>query len=100
MAITTHWSQAMSSDLHDAQTTVFDTIRAILERRSDDSEDSAEARELTLDTNLQEDLMFDSLEVAEISAVLEDSFGDDPYTAGLTPQTVRQILDFYGSGPR
>jgi acyl carrier protein len=37
----------------------------------------------------------DSLETAELSAVLEDSFGTDPYSAGRMPQTVGQILAFY-----
>lgn len=38
----------------------------------------------------------DSLETAELSAVLEDRFTTDPYSAGEMPQTVGQILAFYG----
>lgn len=40
----------------------------------------------------------DSLETAELSAVLEDDFGTDPFSAGGDmPQTVGDILAFYGS---
>lgn len=40
----------------------------------------------------------DSLETAELSAVLEDDFGTDPFSAGGDmPQTVGDIVAFYGS---
>jgi acyl carrier protein len=38
----------------------------------------------------------DSLETAELSAVLEDTFGIDPFQSPAMPQTVGDILDFYG----
>lgn len=37
----------------------------------------------------------DSLETAELSAVLEDEFGTDPFAEGDMPQTVADILAFY-----
>ena len=37
----------------------------------------------------------DSLETAELSAVLEDRFGTDPFQSGDMPQTVGDILGFY-----
>ena len=37
----------------------------------------------------------DSLETAELSAILEDHFETDPYSEGQTPETVGEILDFY-----
>jgi acyl carrier protein len=37
----------------------------------------------------------DSLEVAELSALLEDEYGSDPFTADTMPQTVGDILAFY-----
>ena len=41
-------------------------------------------------------LELDSLEVAELSAVLEDEFGTDPFSAGdAMPETVGEILAFY-----
>ncbi|UTI62608.1 phosphopantetheine-binding protein [Paraconexibacter antarcticus] len=43
-----------------------------------------------------EGLGLDSLEAAELSAVLEDKFGSDPFSAGGDlPQTVGDILGFY-----
>lgn len=38
----------------------------------------------------------DSLETAELSAVLEDELGQDPFSVGdVMPRTVGEILDFY-----
>jgi acyl carrier protein len=41
----------------------------------------------------------DSLEAAELSAVLEDELGSDPFTADEMPQTLRDILSFYDPVP-
>ena len=42
----------------------------------------------------------DSLETAELSAILEDTFGTDPFSSGGDmPQTVADILDFYAAIP-
>jgi acyl carrier protein len=41
-------------------------------------------------------LELDSLAAAELSAVLEDEFGSDPFSAGgEMPETVEDILAFY-----
>jgi acyl carrier protein len=37
----------------------------------------------------------DSLETAELSAVLEDEFGSDPFSSETMPETVGDILDFF-----
>lgn len=52
---------------------------------------------LTDQTHLYgEGLGLDSLETAELSAVFEDEFGSDPFSAGgPMPQTVGDILSFY-----
>jgi acyl carrier protein len=47
-----------------------------------------------------EGLGLDSLEAAELSALLEDEFGSDPFTAALEagdelPETVGEIAAFY-----
>lgn len=42
-------------------------------------------------------LGLDSLETAELSALLEDEVGTDPFSEGLLPQTVGELLDFYGA---
>jgi acyl carrier protein len=40
-------------------------------------------------------LGLDSLETAELSAVLEDEYGKDPFSSDIMPQTVGDIVDFY-----
>jgi acyl carrier protein len=42
-----------------------------------------------------DDLEMDSLEIAELSAVLEEEYGEDPYTAGTLARTPREVLAFY-----
>lgn len=39
----------------------------------------------------------DSLETAELSATLEDTFGSDPYATGSMPETLAQIVAFYSA---
>jgi acyl carrier protein len=57
--------------------------------------------ELTDDLGLYaEGLGLDSLEAAELSALLEDEFGSDPFSAALQagddlPETVGEIAAFY-----
>ena len=59
-----------------------------------------EAPELELDTPLYADgVGLDSLEAAELSALLEDEVGSDPFTSDEMPQTLRDILGFYGEVP-
>lgn len=41
----------------------------------------------------------DSLETAELSAVLEDAFGSDPFSADRMPETLADIVAFYGAVP-
>lgn len=65
-------------------------IRSFLARVDKD----AEAPE---DTPLfGEGLGLDSLETAELSAVLEDELGSEPFSEGDMPQTLRDVLDHYG----
>jgi acyl carrier protein len=40
-------------------------------------------------------LGLDSLETAELSAMLEDEFGKDPFSQGQMPDTVTDLLAFY-----
>ncbi len=42
-----------------------------------------------------EGIGLDSLETAELSAVLEDEFGNDPFQSEPMPQTVGDIIGFY-----
>lgn len=71
------------------------TIRTFLERVEKPVES------LTPDLDLYADgIGLDSLETAELSALLEDTFGTDPFsTEEEMPQTVGDILRFYGAVP-
>jgi acyl carrier protein len=70
---------------------VLATIHAFLQRIEKDAELDA-ATPLFADG-----LGLDSLETAELSAVLEDEFGTDPFAADEMPQTVGDIVEFYGA---
>lgn len=66
------------------------TIRSFLKR--------AKKRDkgIKLDTSLySEGIGLDSLETAELSAVLEDELGKDPFSQGEMPETVGDIVKFY-----
>ncbi len=74
----------------DVQRTITTIIEQLLERS-----DKA-GTVVTLDSAIHgDDLSLDSLETAELSAILEDEFGSDPFGAGLMPETVAEVVDFY-----
>ena len=74
-----------------AEMTIISLIRSMLRRRTDEQID------VTLESNLYEDLMFDSLEIAELSTALEDNLRTDPYSVGIVPLTVGELVEFYES---
>ncbi len=75
------------------QRSILVLIQSLLER-SDKGDVT-----VALDTAIHGDgLGLDSLETAELSAILEDEFGTDPFGAGLMPETVAEIVAFYTSG--
>lgn len=68
---------------------VFETIQLFLKRVKRDSEVDAS-------TSLFGDgVALDSLETAELSAMLEDEHGEDPFSQGGLPQTIGEVLAFY-----
>ena len=76
--------------MSEVQDKVIKVISLLLERADKSDVD------VTLQSQLHGDgLGLDSLESAELSAVLEDEFGTDPFSAGLMPETVAEIVDFY-----
>ncbi len=55
-----------------------------------------DAGEVQLSTPLFADgVGLDSLESAELSALLEDELGTDPFTADVMPETVGDVVSFY-----
>ena len=75
--------------MQDAETIVLNAIQSLLDRREN------AGIVVGPDSNLQADLDLDSLELAEFSVMLEDDLGRDPYTEGIVPRTVREVVDFY-----
>ena len=77
--------------MNDKQDSIVALIQSLLERS--DKGDVA----VTLDSPIHGDegLGLDSLETAELSALLEDEYGTDPFGAGLMPETVAEIIAFY-----
>lgn len=69
---------------------VISTVRKFLRlHKKDDA--------VALDTPLFADgVGLDSLQTAELSAVLEDELGRDPFSAGEMPQSIDEIVAFYG----
>ena len=80
--------------MNDVQGSILTLIKSLLERS--DKGDVA----VDMDTTIHGDdgLGLDSLETAELSAMLEDEFGTDPFGVGLMPETVAEIVAFYTSG--
>jgi acyl carrier protein len=72
----------------DAEKTVVNAVRSLLKRRK-------EKVEIDVNADLYDDLELDSLEVAELSASLEDDLGSDPYSEGMVPRTIAEVVDFY-----
>lgn len=71
------------------------TIRSFLKRQNSGGADIA-VDGVDADTRLfGEGLGLDSLQTAELSVLLEDEIGRDPFSEGATPQTVGEIVDFY-----
>ncbi len=52
--------------------------------------------EVSLDAQLyDEGVGLDSMCVAELSATLEKRFGKDPYTQGVLPHTVADLVEYF-----
>lgn len=64
-------------------------IRGFLTRADKDAEVDQHA------SLFADGLGLDSLETAELSALLEDELGTDPFSEGQLPQNIAEILDFY-----
>jgi acyl carrier protein len=72
------------------QQDVIEVVRKFLRNRDQ------EVPALGVETELYQDgLGLESLDAAELSAMLESSFGTDPYSEGELPQTIGEIVAFY-----
>ncbi|KRC53893.1 MULTISPECIES: phosphopantetheine-binding protein [unclassified Nocardioides] len=77
--------------MNEVETRIVAIVTELLERS--DREDLT----VTLESRLHGDdgLGLDSLQTAELSAILEDELGTDPFGAGLLPETVGEVVAFY-----
>jgi acyl carrier protein len=75
-----------------SQADVKQTIREFLARANKPVDEMGPRTPLFTDG-----IGLDSLETAELSAILEDTFGRDPFSTETMPQTVGDIVDFYAS---
>lgn len=75
----------------EAEPTIRAVIEMLLKRRG------VTDAQIAPESKLNGDLGLDSLELAELSAELEDRLGSDPYTEGLVPETVGELAGFYSS---
>lgn len=82
-------SEATIGEPTSAEITILAVIGELLERRG------AGSVEITPESELSAQLGLDSLELAELSAALEDDLGRDPYTEGLVPETIAELVAFY-----
>jgi acyl carrier protein len=72
-----------------AETVIRETIRTLLDQRG------ASGIQVMPESKLTADLGLDSLELAELSAVLEDEVGYDPFSQGIVPETVAELIAYY-----
>lgn len=73
----------------DPQQTIMEAIRLLLRRK--DLDPPVETGSVISELGLE------SLDLAELSAILEDDLGKDPYSAGILPATVGELIDWYSS---
>jgi acyl carrier protein len=72
-----------------AEAVIRETIERLVTQRSPGP------IEILPGSKLTEDLGLDSLELAELSAVLEDTFDRDPFSEGIVPGTVAELVSYY-----
>lgn len=78
----------MSTDLAAVEKTINDFLERV------EKKPSTLAPEAVLHAD---GIGLNSLEIAELSAILEDEFGVDPFSSDEMPETVGDILNFYAA---
>ena len=79
----------MSGEAMSVEARVIDTIRTLLARYGRGVPVTAQSRLYA------DGLGLDSLAAAELSTMLEMAFGRDPYSDGMVPRSVEEIVRFY-----
>jgi acyl carrier protein len=73
-------------------------VRSIIQNVLEAKGDTTDASAAQLDANLYEaegGLGLDSLATAELSVLLEQEFGTDPYSKGQFVTTLEELVNFY-----
>ncbi|HPH96728.1 MAG TPA: acyl carrier protein [Anaerolineaceae bacterium] len=79
------------NELNNLEGIIFELVKDLLQKL-----DKEVPSCLSLDSSLyRSGLGLDSLDTATLSAMLENKFGLDPYSQGIFPHTVREIVNFY-----
>jgi len=73
----------------DPKQTVVDAVQRLLARKNIEAA-------VVLDSELSE-LGLESLDLAELSAILEDELGRDPYSEGVLPRTIGDVIEWYNT---
>lgn len=82
--------EADDVEMAPVETTIVNEIEMLRARRG------ATTGPVSAESKLYDDLGLDSLELAELSAMLEQEFGRDPFSEGIVPETVGELISFYG----
>jgi acyl carrier protein len=82
---------ANSEPAKKAETVIAATIDELLKRRG------ANGVVVRPESRFLGDLDMDSLEMAELASELEDEVGHEPFSDGIIPDTVRELVGFYES---
>ena len=80
-----------STETKTAESVIVGTIQELVKRRG------GEAIEVRPESNFLTDIEMDSLELAELSGVLADELGREPFSDGIFPETVADLVAFYKS---
>lgn len=78
-------------DIKTAENIVFETLLALVRARGGDG------IVVRPESRFNQDLGLDSLDLAELSAVLEEELGRDPFSAGFLPGTAAELISYYQS---
>jgi acyl carrier protein len=72
-----------------AESIIVTTIEELVQRRG------ADAIVVRPESSLLADLAMESLELAELAAVLNDEVGNEPFSDGIFPETIAELVAFY-----
>jgi acyl carrier protein len=80
-----------NTETKSAEDIIVASIEELIKRRG------GETVEVKSGSNLLADLGMDSLEMAELSVMLADEIGKEPFSEGIFPETVAELVTFCSS---